>query len=142
VAPVPWVTTPPDLIEQIVAVLLGNRKAQAFRIRPSQGDGGLDVLVPTGRSGYFDVYQVKKFAVNLDDNQKRQIIESLKRAVETHNDPSNRFLIETWLLTLPLDPTREQYKWLLDEAADLKVPFKVEWRGLSFLEVLQQTTLR
>jgi hypothetical protein len=136
VAPVPWVTTPPDLIEQIVAVLLGNKEPEAFRIRPSRGDGGLDVLVPTVRPGYFDVYQVKKFATNLEDSQKRQIVESLKRAVETHNDPSSPFLIETWLLTLPLDPTREQHKWLLDEAADLNVPFKVKWKGLNFLEKL------
>ena len=134
--PVPWVTTSPDLIERIVAVLLGNKNPRAFRIRPSRGDGGLDVLVPTTRQGYFDDYQVKKFATNLDDSQKRQIVESLKRARDTHNDPSSPFLIETWLLTLPLDPTREQFKWLGDEAAQLNVPFKVEWKGLGFLEGL------
>ena len=134
--PVPWITTPPDLIEQIVAVLLGNKNQRAFRIRPSRGDGGLDVLVPAARQGYFDDYQIKKFATNLDDSQKRQIVESLKRARDTHNDPSNPFLIETWLLTLPLDPTREQFKWLGDEATNLNVPFKVEWKGLTFLEGL------
>jgi hypothetical protein len=136
VAPVPWVTTPPDLIEQIVAVLLGNRNPEALRIRPSRGDGGLDVLVPAARPGYFDCYQVKRFATNLEDSQKRQIVESLRRARDTHNDPSNPFLIVTWLLTLPLDPTREQYQWLRDEAADANVPFDVEWRGLVFLEGL------
>jgi hypothetical protein len=135
-APVPWVTTPPDLIEQIAAVLLGNRNEQAFRIRPSRGDGGLDVLVPASRQGFFEVYQVKKFATNLDDGQKRQIVESLKRARDTHNDPSNPFLIETWLLTLPLDPTREQYQWLKDQASALHVPFNIQWRGLGFLEGL------
>lgn len=135
-APVPWVTTPPDQIEQIVAVLLGNKDERAFRIRPSKGDGGLDVLLPAEREGYFDDYQVKKFATNLDDNQKRQIVESLTRARDTHNDPTSPFLIENWHLTLPLNRTREQYKWLLDQAKDLKVPFKVEWRGLDFLEKL------
>jgi hypothetical protein len=134
VPPVPWVTTPPDLIEQIVAVLLGNKNSRALRIRPSVGDGGLDVLVPAARPGYFDCYQVKRFATNPEDSQKRQIVESLKRARDTHNDPSNPFLIETWLLTLPLDPTREQYKWLRDEAAGANVPFDVEWRGLTFLD--------
>jgi hypothetical protein len=63
-------------------------------------------------------------------------VKSLLRARDTHNDPSNPFLIETWLLTLPLDPTPEQYQWLLDEAADANVPFDVEWRGLVFLEGL------
>jgi hypothetical protein len=115
---------------------LGNKDQRAFRIRPSKGDGGLDVLVPAAREGYFDDYQVKKFATNLDDNQKRQIVESLKRARDTNNDPSNPFLIDTWLLTLPLDPTREQFKWLREEATKLDVPFKIEWKGLRFLEGL------
>ena len=119
-----------------MAVLLGNKDERAFRIRPSKGDGGLDVLVPAEREGHFDDYQVKKFATNLDDNQKRQIVESLTRARDTHNDPDSPFLIDTWYLTLPLNPTREQYKWLKDQAADLGVPFKVEWRGLDFLEKL------
>ena len=96
----------------------------------------MDVLVPAARPGYFECYQVKRFATNLEDSQKRQIVESLKRARDTHNDPSNPFLIETWLLTLPLDPTREQYQWLRDEATDANVPFDVEWRGLVFLEGL------
>lgn len=134
--PVPWVTTPPDLIEQIVAVLLGNRYEQSFRIRPSKGDGGLDVLVPTTEPGHFDDYQVKKFATNLGSNEKRHITESLEAAIKTHNDPDSPFLIDNWYLTLPLNPTREQYKWLADEVARLKPPFKVEWRALDFLERL------
>jgi len=71
-----------------VAVLLGNKNSQALRIRPSQGDGGLDVLMPAERQGYFDDYQIKRFATNLGYNQKRQILESLKRARDTHSDPS------------------------------------------------------
>lgn len=135
-APVPWVTTPPDLIEQIVAVLLGNKYENTFRIRPSKGDGGLDVLVPTTESGHFDDYQVKKFASKLGSNEKRHNIESLEAATKTHNDPDSPFLIDTWYLTLPLNPTREQYKWLDDEVERLKPPFKVEWRDHVFLERL------
>ena len=134
--PVPWVTIPPDLIEQIVAVLLAQRTPQAIRIRASQGDGGLDVIVPGNRPGYVVNYQVKRFAAGLNSSQKRQIRKSLIRARDTHNDPSSGLLIETWLLTLPLDPTREQLQWLMQEAADLDVPFTVEWRGRSFLEGL------
>lgn len=135
-APVPWVTTPPDLIEQIVAVLLGNRYDRSFRIRPSQGDGGLDVLVPTATPGHFDDYQVKRFATKLEKPQKRQIIASLEAAINTHNDPESPFLIDTWYLTLPLNRTREQYKWLQDEVARLEPPFEVEWRDYDFLERL------
>jgi hypothetical protein len=128
--------TAPDLIEQIVAVLLSRRHPEALRIRASQGDGGLDVLVPAATPGYVDNYQVKKFATSLGDSQKRQIRESLKAAIDTHNDPANPFLIQTWLLTLPLDPSREEVKWLAGAAARLQVPFKVEWRTLPFLEGL------
>jgi hypothetical protein len=136
VGPVPWVTTPPDLIEQIVAVLLSRRHPEALRIRASQGDGGLDVLVPASQQGYVDNYQVKRFATNLGDSQKRQIRESLKAARDTHNDQANPFVIQTWCLTLPLDPSREEIKWLAKAAARLQVPFKVEWRALPFLEGL------
>ena len=134
--PVPWVTTPPDLIEQIVAVLLSRRHPEALRIRASQGDGGLDVLVPAAQRGYVNNYQVKRFATSLGDSQKRQIRESLKAARDTHNDPANPFLIQTWRLTLPLDPSREEIKWLAKAAARLQVPFEVKWRALPFLEGL------
>jgi hypothetical protein len=136
VAPVPWVTTPPDLIEQIAAVLISRRYPEAVRIRASQGDGGLDVLVPAATPGYVDNYQVKRFATSLGDSQKGQIRASLKAARDTHNDPTSPFLIQTWFLTLPLDPSRAEVEWLAKAADRLKVPFKVEWRALPFLEGL------
>lgn len=126
----------PNLIEQIVAVLLSRQHPEALRIRASQGDGGLDVLVPAATPGYVDDYQVKRFATNLGDSQKGQIRESLKAARDTHNDPTNPFLIQTWFLTLPLDPSREEIQWLANAAARLMVPFRVEWRALPFLEGL------
>jgi hypothetical protein len=136
VAPVSWATTPPDLIEQIVAVLLSRRHPEAVRVRASQGDGGLDVLVPSTTPGYVDNYQVKRFTTSLGDSQKAQIRSSLKAARDTHNDPSNRFLIQTWLLTLPMDPSGPEMAWLAKAASRLNVPFKVEWRPLPFLEGL------
>ena len=135
-APVSWATTPPDLIEQIVAVLLSRRHPEAVRIRASQGDGGLDVLVPSTTPGHVDNYQVKRFATSLGDSQEAQIRASLKAARDTHNDPSNPFLIQTWLLTLPLDPSGPEMAWLAKAADRLNVPFKVEWRPLPFLEGL------
>lgn len=134
--PVSWVITPPDLIEQIVAVLLGNRYDRCFRIRPSRGDGGLDILVPTEMPGHFDDYHVKRFATKLERPQKRQIVGSLEAAIKTHNDPDAPFLIDTWYLTLPLILTREQRGWLASEAERLESPFSVEWRDYDFLERL------
>src|SRR6202000_192815 len=115
---------------------LAQRDARAMRIRPSQGDGGLDIVVPANKPGYLDVYQVKSFASGIDAGQKRQIVKSLARARDTHNNPENGILIDTWMLTLPLDPTREQLAWLKEEAASLNVPFSIEWRGYAFLEGL------
>jgi hypothetical protein len=136
VAPVSWATTPPDLIEQIVAVLLSRRHPEAVRVRASQGDGGLDVLVASTMPGYVDNYQVKRFTGNLGDSQKAQIRKSLKAARDTHNDPGNPFLIQTLLLTLPLDPSVPEMTWLATAVERLSLPFEVEWRPLPFLEGL------
>lgn len=37
--PIPWVTTPPELVEKIVTVLLSRENEHAHRIRPSRVDG-------------------------------------------------------------------------------------------------------
>jgi len=94
------------------------------------------VLVPAETPGYIDNYQVKRFATSLGDSQKAQIRSSLKAACDTHNDSTNPFLIQTWFLTLPLDPSRPEIEWLAKAAARLNVPFKVEWKSLPFLEGL------
>jgi len=61
---VPWVTTAPELVEKIVAVMLSRENERAHRIRASKGDGGLDIVVPTGPKlpGPVTDYQVKYFA--------------------------------------------------------------------------------
>jgi hypothetical protein len=135
-ARVPWDTISAGGIEQIVAVLLGCRNQRAMRIRLSQGESGLGVLVPTATPEGAEVYQIKSFATGLNASQKRQIRDSLTRAREAYNDRSSHFTINKWLLTLPLDPTKEQLEWLAEEAASLGVPFEVEWRGRSFLDGL------
>jgi len=60
-------------------MLLCRENPKAQRIRPSQGDGGIDVYVPNGDS--MIVYQVKAVSSNLTSNQKRQITNSLDRVV-------------------------------------------------------------
>lgn len=136
VGPVPWSTAEPGLIETVVAVLLSRENPRAQRVRPSQGDGGLDVIVPAGDVGVWDDHQVKCFASNLSDSQKGQIEWSLLRAAATHADPDSGIAIRSWLLTLPLDATREQLAWLRDLAAAHAVPFECEWRRRAFLDGL------
>jgi hypothetical protein len=133
VAPVSWATTPPDLVEQIVAVLLSRRHPEAVRVRASPGDGGLDILVPSVTPGHMDNYQVKRFTTSLGDSQKAQIRASLKAARDTHNDPSNSILIQKWLLTVPMDPSLPEMTWLAAAASKLIIPFEVEWRPVNFL---------
>lgn len=135
---IPWTVVEPDTIERMIAVGLCRRHKQARRIKPSQGDGGLDVLVPvTGQTQlHVENFQVKKFADGLNDSRERQIKKSLKRAIDTHNSADFGYRISRWLLALPMDLTREQEKWLFEVAAELDCPFPVEVFGLTQIEDL------
>jgi len=134
---IPWTVVDPDTIERMIAVGLCRRHQHARRIRPSQGDGGLDVLVPAGQSQFHvEDYQVKKFADGLDDSRKSQIKKSLKTAIATHQDTTTRYTISRWYLTLPMDLTREQEIWLANLATELNAPFPVEVFGLTQIEDL------
>ena len=76
-ARVEWTRLSGEEVEDLVAVLLCRKSPNATRIRPSRGDGGIDLMVPI--EGTFEVYQVKKFASNLASSQKNQIKKSLDR---------------------------------------------------------------
>jgi hypothetical protein len=137
VTAIPWTVVDPDTIERMIAVGLCRRYQHARRIRPSQGDGGLDVLVPPGQSSFHvENYQVKKFADGLNDSRKNQIKKSLKTAIATHQDTTSRYTISKWYLTLPMELTREQETWLADLATELKAPFPVKTFGLTEIEDL------
>jgi len=138
VTAIPWTVVDPDTIERIIAVGLCRRHKQARRIKPSQGDGGLDVLVPVPGQSQLTVenYQVKKFADGLNAARERQIKKSLTSAITTHNETKFGYRISKWYLTLPMELTREQEKWLFDLASDLGAPFPVEVFGLTSIEDL------
>jgi hypothetical protein len=139
VTAIAWTVVDPDTIERMIAVGLCRRYTNARRINPSQGDGGLDVVVPVpgGSQLHVDNYQVKKFADGLDDSRKRQIKKSLIRAIATHNDTEKfDYTIATWYLALPMELSREQEKWLFDLADDLKAPFTVKIFSLTAIEEL------
>ena len=133
VGAIPWTVVDPDTIERMIAVGLCRRHKQARRVKPSQGDGGLDVLVPLPGQTQLHVenYQVKKFADGLDASRERQIKKSLKRAIDTHNEANFGYQISKWYLALPMDLTREQERWLFDLAAEFDCPFPVEVFGLT-----------
>lgn len=118
-----------DEIEALVSMFVCREIPNAFRIRPSQGDGGIDVCVPI-TADHVEIYQVKKFAANLSDGQRTQIANSHKRIQEYAKDRG--WTIDRWHLTLPLEPTPENTEWFdeLEKTAD----FPCEWKGLSTIE--------
>ncbi|MEV6574483.1 hypothetical protein [Streptomyces sp. NPDC051577] len=158
---VEWAALSGDEVEAVVSNLLYNEFPHASRIRPSQGDFGIDVLVPTSSSPkVFDVYQIKKFATNLESSEKRQIQKSFRRVLV--GLVRKQIPIGNWYLTMPLDPTIENRmdwfndmpdktiaemfadsKLALTETEKLKIQEwrhtegrAIEWKGHLFCEAL------
>jgi hypothetical protein len=131
VSAVEWSLLEPGTTEKLVGIFLCRENPRAVRPRPSQGDGGIDVLVPLDDSARtVIIYQVKYFHQNLTQGQKRQIKESYHRLRRYAADKD--LTIIAWYLTLPLNPTNENLEWLATFTADAGFPCK--WRGLDFLE--------
>lgn len=131
--PIPWTTLEGGQCETLVSVMLLREYPDGVRIRPSQGDGGIDVLVPVpGNRNLVDIYQIKRFAQNLTSSQKRQIKRSIIRIRETIE--SDDLKVRNWHLTMPLDPTSQNLTWLKDQFNDPNVG--VSWKGLTFIEGL------
>lgn len=125
---VAWATLTTGQTEQLVGVLLGRQLPNSIRLRPSQGDGGIDVLDPVADQ-QVDVYQIKYFATALDSSRWTQIERSLRRVAD---NPTVH--LRDWYLVLPLNPSPndlEKFKEL-----EKSVPFACHWYGLDRLESL------
>jgi hypothetical protein len=125
VGPVHWGSYPGDVLERVMSVLLFQERPTAWRRRPSQGDGGLDVGEPNP-DGYH-VYQIKGFARSMDRSRRRQVRESLQRVLD---DPRLDRPITGWSLVVPLDPTSEDEEWFRQLTA--QAPFPCDWKGQVF----------
>jgi hypothetical protein len=79
---VEWTRTEPGDIEQVVSMLLCRENPSAARVRPSRGDGGIDVLAPASNGEGVAVYQVKSFSSNLTGSQKAQVERSFRRLLD------------------------------------------------------------
>lgn len=101
---VDWGARDGNEIEAVLANLLYNRHGRAIRVRPGQGDFGIDVIVPaTENAEPWDVYQIKKYSANLNASQRAKIVDSFSRmllGMVRENLPVN-----DWYLVTPLDPT-------------------------------------
>lgn len=126
-----WTRLSADQVEELSAVLLCRENPNATRIRPSRGDGGIDILAPSSGSSV-EIYQVKSFTSNLNGSQKSQIASSIKRLEDFRIQ--NDMNVDAWHLLVPLDPTKENLSWLRSTTQHL--PYTCHWRGLSFLDGL------
>ena len=110
-ARVEWTVLEGGQVETLMSNLIYNWSSRSLRVRPSQGDFGIDIILPTEADpSRWDVYQVKKFAQNLTAGQKTQIITSFARVLigMLRRDVQ----LNDWYLVLPLDPTLENLDWL------------------------------
>jgi hypothetical protein len=132
---VEWTRTEPGDIEHVVSMLLCRENPSAVRIRPSRGDGGIDVLAPSRDGTGVVVYQVKLFTKNLTQGQKAQAERSFRRLLDYAR--GRGLHVREWYLTLPLCPTNENLEWLrgFRDGHGLTA----EWRGLNFLDGLAAT---
>lgn len=123
---IPWTRYSGEDVESVLATFISLEERDAIKIRPSRGDGGIDLIVYLDAETV-DVYQIKKFAENLKGSQKAQIENSWKELSATTADL--RVKINSWHLVMPLDPTNENLKW----AKELVEPSgtKLSWDGLS-----------
>ena len=97
---VEWTRRSGEDIAHVIAMLLCSENPSALQIRPSQGDGGIDVRIPQA-DGSVEIVQVKKFATNLTAGQKRQIRNSFDKIKARAADEDWR--VSGWRLMLPLD---------------------------------------
>lgn len=115
------------LFEKIVGCLLGIEHPRSVRVRPAQGDGGVDIFDPVD-AGEVDVYQAKYYPSRL---HWTKIAKSLGRLAE------GTWLgrrVRDWYLTLPKQPTPGDLA-KLDELART-VPFELHWFGEDRLAAL------
>lgn len=123
---IPWTRYSGEDVESVLATFISLEERDAIKIRPSRGDGGIDLIVYLDAETV-DVYQIKKFAENLKSSQKAQIENSWQELSTTTAELHVK--INSWHLVMPLDPTNENLKW----AKELVEPSGTEliWDGLS-----------
>ncbi|UQX09359.1 hypothetical protein [Candidatus Mycobacterium methanotrophicum] len=132
-ARVEWTRQEGDDIEAVVGMFICSDFPNAVRVRPSQGDGGVDIFVP-GPQGFAKqraVYQVKKFYSNLTSSQKRKITRSFENVVAASSKEG--WEITEWHLVMPLDVTDHNLaNWLKKLTAGAE--FRCETHGLLYCD--------
>jgi hypothetical protein len=110
--------------------MLCRENPPAMRIRPSQGDGGIDVITVTPAGWKVD--QIKYFSASLTDRQKAQVRGSFQR-LRAYAASQGADIAE-WHLVVPVDPTNEERIWFDGLTAGAGYP--CAWHGLTHVEGL------
>lgn len=122
-----WEREPGERVEDFAAAYLLMRAGRGNQIRPSRGDRGIDVQIPTANG--WKIFQVKRFAKNLSSTDKKHIKGSWDRFVKEVLPTRD---IKSWSLVLPLEPTPENEIWFAKLTAD--VDFEINWIGRALLD--------
>ena len=129
-ARVEWSRLSGEEIEAVLGVLLCREHPTATRVKPSRGDGGIDVWVPEGESA--TVYQIKGYTGNIDSTRQSHIKSSWTTLLAYAAE--NSITLSAWYLVTPENPTKEQLEWFKKLTKD--VSFPCVWRGLDFVDGL------
>lgn len=90
--------------EELMTVMLKRaNNGNAFNVRTSHGDNGVDVYIGD-LNNFPDIYQCKFFLNGIDASQRQQIKESIDTALETH-------LINIWVLCIPCQLNHKEHEW-------------------------------
>lgn len=122
-----WERESGDRIEEFLAAHLLLQAGRGNQIRPSQGDHGIDVQIPTDQG--WDIYQIKRFATNLDSSAKQQIKKSWNRFKD---DVLPGRTVRSWSLVLPLEPTPQNETWLEELTQGSEI--EIRWIGRALLD--------
>lgn len=133
-ATVPWYDLDGARAEKFISVMLLREHPDGARRRPTQGDGGIDVIVPVrDNPRSWDVYQIKSFSGgSLSSGQRAKIRESAQRLLATVD--SNNLEVHAWHLVVPIDPSAKDQEWI--ESLFKESSIRPHWKGLSYLEGL------
>lgn len=118
---VEWSRRTSDEVESLLGIALCLRYSNATRIRPSRGDKGVDVFVPTDEG--WVVYQIKSFTGSLNASRKRQI----KKSWDTFHEyvREDRVDVAEWHLLRPENPTLEDIRWLAELKGGGRLPLQL-----------------
>lgn len=119
-----------EALEGLLATLLVRRYPSARQVNPSQGDGGIDILLDTPDG--LEVWQVKRFTGPLTPGQWRQVTSSWGRFNESTVAPGTQ--VARYHLVTPWTPTRERYADF--EALTADAAFPTQWDGEAFINGL------